>query len=443
MSIIANGLQNNPLEMEKKKVLIITYYWPPSGGAGVQRWLKFSKYLPDLGWEPIVFTPENPGFDLRDYSLLEDVHPDIEVLKFPIWEPYKIFKIVSGRQKLNQGQILEDQKTSLFKKLAVWLRGNLFVPDPKRFWIKPSIEYVLSILEANEVKHIITTGPPHSIHLIGKGLKLKNPALTWIADFRDPWTEWTILKRMSISRPIWKIHKRMEQEVLKMADLTLATSPTAAEEFQALGARKVLHITNGFDKADYPVTFDHSDKDYFQMTYVGMLSVERNPKTLWEALNELCAKEGFSKKFRLNITGIISPVVRHQIEELSHLAQHVNFQDSINHKEVFALYQRSNLLLLLQSNEEGSFSQLPGKLFEYLGSKRPIMALGYPGSDIDQILSETNAGKLFSYDDQAGIAKFLSRMVLDNKGFKNQESNVTMYERSVLAKRLSELLNTL
>ena len=133
------------MKEEKKKVLIITYYWPPSGGAGVQRWLKFSKYLPEFGWKPVIFTPEKPDFNLKDESLRKDINPDIEVLKFPIWEPYKIFKLLSRNKKLNQGQVLEGAKTSVFKKIAIWLRGNLFIPDPKRFWIKPSVEYLLSI----------------------------------------------------------------------------------------------------------------------------------------------------------------------------------------------------------------------------------------------------------------------------------------------------------
>ena len=245
----------------------------------------------------MIFTPEKPDFNLKDESLRKDINPDIEVLKFPIWEPYKIFKLLSRNKKLNQGQVLEGAKTSVFKKIAIWLRGNLFIPDPKRFWIKPSVEYLLSILETNEIKHIITTGPPHSVHLIGRDLKLKNPILTWVADFRDPWTEWTILKRMNISSPIWRKHKRMEQEVLKMSDLTLATGPTASDELKILGARRVDFITNGFDKNDYSNIQEESRGSVFQMTYVGMLSMERNPSVLWEVLDELCQDSAFSDEF--------------------------------------------------------------------------------------------------------------------------------------------------
>lgn len=441
MSIIANRLEPIELETKNRKVLIITYYWPPSGGAGVQRWLKFSKYLPEFGWDPIIFTPENPDFDLKDESLLEDVNPKVEVLKFPIWEPYKIFKLLSGKKKLNQGQILEGAKMSPIKKMAVWLRGNLFVPDPKRFWIKPSVAYILSILEANDIKTIITTGPPHSVHLIGRGLKLKNPALNWIADFRDPWTEWTILKRMYISKSIWKVHRRMEQEVLKMADITLATGAIAAEEFKNLGARKTAHITNGFDANDYPSLSEKTSSELFRLTYVGMLSKERNPSYLWQALDELCQNEDVAQRFSLNITGIISPLVRKEIASLPDLNNVVSFSDSVNHKEVFNLYAQSDLLLLLQSNEKGSFSQLPGKLFEYLGAQKRILALGFPDSDVDKILKDTNAGALYAYDDRQGIQSFLRQCITDKETF--ESIDVSQYKRKALTEQLAGLLDSL
>ena len=148
------------MDNQLKPILIVTYYWPPSGGAGVQRWLKFSKFLPEFGWRPIIFTPENPDFDLKDESLLKDINPEVEVLKFPIWEPYRIFKKLTGQKEIKQGQILESSKRSSLKSLAIWIRGNLFVPDPRVFWVKPSVNYLQGILETNGIKHIITTGPP-------------------------------------------------------------------------------------------------------------------------------------------------------------------------------------------------------------------------------------------------------------------------------------------
>lgn len=395
-------------EEKRKKILVITYYWPPSGGAGVQRWLKFTKYLPEFGWDPIVFTPENPDFDLKDDSLANDVNDQVEVLKFPIWEPYKIFKKLSGNKTLKQGQILESGERSIFKKLAIWLRGNLFVPDPRIFWVKPSVQYLESILQVNDIEHIITTGPPHSVHLIGKGLKLKNPDLTWIADFRDPWSQWDILKKMRISSFIWKKHLKLEESVLKMADSVLATGPTAAQEFRDLGARNVHFITNGFDKDDGRSGKTNLSKDKFIVSHLGMLSENRNPESLWNALEDLCDQPDFYEAFELRLTGILSPEVVLSINEYPKISSKLILKESIPHAEVFQAYRESNLLVLLQTKAEGATSQLPGKLFEYLSAKRPILALGARGNDISAILNATKSGNSFDYSVKDELIQFLA-----------------------------------
>jgi len=433
-------------EVKRKRILVVTYYWPPSGGAGVQRWLKFTKYLPDFGWDPIVFTPENPDFDLKDESLLVDVNNDVEVLKFPIWEPYQIFKKLSGNKRIQQGQILETDKKSVFKRLAIWLRGNLFVPDPRIFWVKPSVDYLTSIIQSNDIKYMITTGPPHSVHLIGKGLKLKNPTLTWVADFRDPWSQWDILKKMKISSFIWKRHLKLEQSVLKMADSVLATGPTAAQEFRDLGARKVAFITNGFDAAD-TTDEDLSTKrrSQFKVSHLGMLSQDRNPVVLWKVLEELCSLPAFYKVFELHLTGILSPEVVLSIKQYPRLSTKLVLSESIPHTGVFRSNRESDVLILLQTRAEGANSQLPGKLFEYLSAKRPVLALGAEGNDISNILDATKAGKSFGYAEKEEIAKFL---VNEFTAWQEGQSNwtfkgVDVYERKHLTKQLDELLRSL
>src|SRR5690606_24179404 len=186
-----------------KKVLIITYYWPPSGGSGVQRWLKFAKYLPSYGWEPHVFTPENPSFGVRDPSLQRDVPPEAEVIHFPIWEPYDFFHRIAAwtGSKKNAGAtaLAPAGSKSFFGKLSTWIRGNFFVPDPRIFWVRPSAKFLPDYLKDNGIQTIITTGPPHSVHLIGLKLKEKLPHLRWLADFRDPWSEWGMWDSLRVS----------------------------------------------------------------------------------------------------------------------------------------------------------------------------------------------------------------------------------------------------
>ena len=424
------------LNKELKPILIITYYWPPSGGAGVQRWLKFSKYLPEFGWRPIIFTPENPDFDLKDESLLEDIHPEVEVLKFPIWEPYRIFKKISGQKELKQGQILESSKNGFFKNLAIWIRGNLFVPDPKVFWVKSSVNYLQGILESNEIRHVVTTGPPHSMHLIGMRLKMKVPSLTWVADFRDPWTQWEILHQMKITQPIWRKHQRLEQQVFKVADSLLVTSPSAAQEFKTLGARRVEVITNGFDEVDFQVGKEPDSKPLI-ISHVGMLSRQRNPLNLWESLAELATEQDIE----LNLTGIISEDVLVDIKSFEGLNSVLKVQSSVPHSELSKLYSNSAILLLIQTKADRPQTQLPGKLFEYLQVKRPILCIGDPDSDLAAILKESNSGQCFSYDDKDGVATFLKDTVNGKLNF--TYSKIDQYSRRNLAKQLASWLSEL
>lgn len=433
------------MEDKRKPILVITYYWPPSGGAGVQRWLKFTKYLHEFGWDPIVFTPENPDFDQKDFSLAKDLSPFVEVLKFPIWEPYGLFKRLTGKKELKQGQVLESGNGGFLKKLSIWVRGNFFVPDPKIFWVKPSADYLMSILETNEIKHIITTGPPHSVHLIGKRLKLRNPALIWVADFRDPWSQWDILKRMKISPFIWKKHLKLEQEVLKMADAVLATGPTAAKEFKSLGARNTHFITNGFDATDIKVEPIRDKASKFVVSHLGMLSKHRNPENLWQILNELCEDDDFYDALELRLTGILSTEVESSISTNTRLAERLVANAYVTHDQVYQEYSSSNLLLLLQTNDSGATSQLPGKLFEYLGAKRPILAIGKEGNDISKIIADCSAGQSFQYDSNEDLKTFiLQEYEAWKSGVSNWQFNdIEKYERKNLTKELSDWLLTL
>ncbi|MEQ8423858.1 MAG: glycosyl transferase, partial [Cyclobacteriaceae bacterium] len=206
--------------MGNKKVLIITYYWPPSGGSGVQRWLKFVKYLTRMGWEPYVYTPENPSFTIKDPSLDKDVPNSVEVLKLPIWEPYQLFfwlQGIAGKRKTQQSDLISTGKKSLFQKVSSWIRGNFFIPDARIYWVKPSVTFLSGFIGANQIGRIITTGPPHSIHLIGLKLKKKLPEIQWIADFRDPWSEWDLLDTLSLTSWARSRHRKLERSVLSTA----------------------------------------------------------------------------------------------------------------------------------------------------------------------------------------------------------------------------------
>jgi len=231
-----------------KKLLIITYYWPPAGGPGVQRWLKFVKYLPDFDVQPIVFVPENPTYPIVDSNLVAEVSDKAIILKTPIFEPYQLASFLSKNKtkKISSGIIPNQKKQSFLEKVMLWVRGNLFIPDARVFWVKPSVAYLEKYIRENEIDTIITSGPPHSLHLIGLELKQKMN-LKWLADFRDPWTTIGYHKSLRLSQYAAKKHKQLESQVLNSADTIIVTSKTTKAEFQALTTKPIEVITNGFD----------------------------------------------------------------------------------------------------------------------------------------------------------------------------------------------------
>jgi glycosyltransferase involved in cell wall biosynthesis len=244
----------------QKRVLIITYYWPPSGGSGVQRWLKFAKYLPEAGWEPVIFTPENPDFDLRDETLLKEIPKQLEVMKFPIWEPYQLFAKLKGKSKTHPGRLMEQKDKGILEKIAIWARANLLVPDPRVFWVKPSVKFLTELAKSGQFQAVITTGPPHSMHLIGLELKRKT-GLPWIADFRDPWSQWEFLDTLPMTSFIRNKHQKFEKSVLKEANAVLTISPTFQKDLGKLAHRKIELLTNGYDPEDIPSGFSPKKKE--------------------------------------------------------------------------------------------------------------------------------------------------------------------------------------
>ena len=373
----------------------------------MQRWLKFAKYLPEYGWEPVIFTPENPDFDQKDESLLKEVPKEVEVLHFPIWEPYQIFKRLSGKKQLKQGQVLEEGKKGLLSQLAIFIRGNLFIPDPRKFWVKPSVEYLSSILRSNDIGTVITTGPPHSMHLIGMKLKMKNPGLSWVADFRDPWSQWDILKQFRMLPFAWARHRKLAQQVFKVADRVLTVSDTWAADLKKLGARRVSVITNGYDHQQLPEATPVS-QDRFVLSHAGMLNDLRNPTALWGALEKALAEHtDFQKVFTLRLTGILSDHVLSAIRSFPLLSDRLELQDSVPHDQVYQVYAESTVLLLILNDSLNAAGHLPGKLFEYLSAGRSILALGLEDGDAGKILAQTGTGSIFNWQNQEGIYNYL------------------------------------
>jgi glycosyltransferase involved in cell wall biosynthesis len=421
------------------KVLIISYYWPPAGGSGVQRWLKFTKYLPRNNWKPIIYTPENSYFEVKDEALLNDIPIEAEIWKTPVWEPYGLKDRLFGKVGKSQSAGVISNKDSLKNKLLNWVRGNIFIPDPKIYWVKPSVKVLLSKIKKEGIEHIITTGPPHSMHLIGLGLKKLMPNLRWIADFRDPWSELDLLDEFHLSNSSRKKHQDLERKVLRNADVTLTVSETWVKDLKRLGGNRVELITNGYDDDD----FDSNPKrnDRFIIGHYGLLNHLRNPKNLWEALNVLCKENtDFNDKLEIHLSGNIDAEVILEIESYRYLKTKVKQLGYLSHAEVLSEYNEASVLLLLLFNSKSGIGNYPGKIFEYFAVQKPILAFGPDDSDTERLIEKTKTGIYFSYDKTNLRNEILA---LFNNETHFYFDNIESFSREKLTNDLSDLLKSI
>ena len=424
-----------------KKVLIITYYWPPAGGPGVQRWLKFVKYLPEYNIEPIVYCPENPNYPIIDALLEKEIPKDITVLKQAIKEPYKFAKILSSKSSktISSGVIPKKNKQSFIQKLMLYIRGNCFIPDARKQWVNPSVSFLSNYINDNGIETIITTGPPHSLHLIG--LKLKQRLdVKWFADFRDPWTTIGYHKQLKLTQASQKKHFRLELEVLNSADQIIVTSNTTKREFQLKTNKPIDVITNGYD--NHSVQRPEKDKK-FTMAHIGSLLSERNPKNLWKALQELIDEyPDFKEAFQLQLIGLVSDEILQSINEYG-LKDFLNIVGYVSHNEAIRAQMQCRVLVLIEIDSEDTKAIIPGKLFEYMASETPILAIGPKDSDVERIIKETNTGHYFTYADKCDIkAQILSYF---NAFKKNSLSifpiGLKQYSRLELTSKLAKLIS--
>lgn len=428
-------------KLEQKKLLIITYYFPPAGGPGVQRWLKFVKYLPEFGVQPIVYVPENPTYPIVDEGLVSQISDKVIVLKNKIWEPYQLASVFSKNKtkKISSGIFPHKKKQTFLDKTFLWIRGNLFIPDARVFWVKPSVAYLEKYIEENNIDTIVTSGPPHSLHLIGLELKEKLN-VKWFADFRDPWTTIGYHKALRLSAYAAKKHKDLEYKVLNSADTIIVTSKTTKTEFQAITNKPISVITNGYDVENVEKqTLDTK----FTLAHIGSFLSDRNPQFLWECLVELLQEiPDFKSHLEIKLIGAVSQEVLDSIAEF-HLNDYLNLLGYVSHHEAIAHQKKSQVLLLIEINSEDTKSIIPGKLFEYMVSNRPIIAIGPKGSDFADIITETNTGVFFDYSEKAKLKSVILDFYNQFLEGKLQANGVGLqqYSRKNLTRQLVQLIS--
>lgn len=431
--------------MSSKKVLIITYYWPPTGGAGVQRWLKFSKYFRQFNWEPIIYTPSNPDFPINDETLLKDVLPNLEILKTQINEPYDVYRKIMGKKKtdtVNQGFLSESKENKVLQKMMIWVRGNFFIPDARKFWIKPSVSYLSDYLKKHKIDAIISTGPPHSMHLIALGLK-QQFNIPWIADFRDPWTQIDFYNQLQLTKWADRTHKKLEKSVLKSANKVVTVSGHWAEDLKLLCDRNIDVITNGFDADDFTSTEDTNLMPGFLFHHIGALNKDRNPHTLWKVLGDLCKENNaFKRDLKLKFTGKTDAAVFESLKEHG-IFENAEKTDYMAHSEVVKLLLKSPVLLLPLNDTPNILGIVPGKLFEYLAAKRPIFAIGNVEGDTAKIIADAHAGTMVGFKDEEHTKKRVLELYeqFNKRTLQIDSTSIEKYSRKSCAESYTTLLN--
>lgn len=413
-----------------KKVLILTYYWPPKNSVGVLRWYYFSKYLPFYGYKPIIYTTLNSEIKFFNNN-------KIQVIRRPIFDPSAIFSKVTG-SNINQGVM--SNSNSLFGKFLNWIRLNFFFPDSRKFWINPSVSFLKKFLKNNNINTIITTGPPHSLHLIG--LKIKNlQEINWIADFRDPWSNWDILKEMNPTQSILNKHKELEDQVIKSADKIIVTNNNLAKEFEKrIDKRKIEIITNG-------TLLDFKNKSYdynkFKISYLGLLNKFRYPKEFFDILKEvILSNENIKNDLEIFISGPIDKSIYKNLKEDDILGKYLNYVKYVNYEKTFYHHKTSSLLLLLLN--KNSINSTPTKVFDYALSGKRILTLGNKkDEDLDELLCELSLDERVNYSDKKSIRKIILDSFIDYKTKRKIKlsNNLEKYDRKYLAKKLSKILN--
>lgn len=423
---------------DKKQVLLITYYWPPAGGPGVHRWLRFSKYFDENGYHLHVYCPKDAAWPIIDQELTKQVDKNITEVRNSIFEPHKF---LGKKNNPNVGGgLTQGKKSSLFQRFVIWVRGNLFIPDARVFWINPSVRFLNNYLKEHpEIKTVISTGPPHSLHVIALKLKRK-VGFKWVADFRDPWTEIDFYEDLNVVKWADSKQKRLEKACLQTADEVLTVSNSCAEGLERIGGRTVKVVTNGYDFPEFDANSVKLDNK-FSIAHFGSMPASRNPDVVWKALNELVHENPeFKEKLQIKLFGPVDFSVFESLKnlDLDSFCEHVPM---LTHSESVIKQRETQVLLLVANNVLGVKGILTGKFFEYLGSKRPILAIGSKPSDLEEAIIATKSGAFFDYSELEECKTYLKTCfdLFQQNELKSNPVNLEQYTSRELAKQVIEL----
>ncbi len=430
-----------------KKVLILTYYWPPAGGPGVQRFLKFCKYLSDFSWQAIIISPQNGSYPYFDESLEKEIPAHIKVVRTKTFEPFALYNRLRGKKGKEVPVAMTGFKNSRspLQKLAKYIRGNYFIPDARKGWVPYAVKAAGDIIIQDQIDTIITTGPPQSTHLAGLRLKEKFD-IPWIADFRDPWTSVYYNRFFPRSEKTKRKDKNLEDKVLHTADALTVISPGLKKEF-INRANRLEIIYNGYDEEDFekPSTKIH---EKFIMAYVGNLKPNQNVKALWNVLAQMTKNiPGFSKEFSLQITGLADTQIKEDMKQAG-ISDLVKFYTFVQHQEAVQRMVSADMLLFIIPESKGNRLILTGKIFEYLACQKPMLSIGPCDGDAAGILQSCGRKPMIDYEDSKQMrlaihAAYKKSKSLDRIPLKQINHAHEQYSRRGMTEKLANLLNEL
>ena len=433
------------------KIIVVTYYWPPAGGVAVQRWLKFVRYLVQMGHDVVVFTADHASYPMLDHDLSSQVPPELEVHRVRGIEPRNIYKRIfrsekkqAGRQQDNLDRLFfipEDRRT-LKEKFILWVRANLFVPDARVLWVKPAVRQIEKYLDQHEADFVITTGPPHSVHLIGREIRRKR-SVRWVADFRDPWLDIEFYDHMPLTRRSDRKHRSLEKSVIEEADGVVVVANYWKSSFEKYLQKNIKVITNGYDTSDFPDARPELSAE-FLISHVGTLQADRDAPELWRVLGRLCTQdEQFRESLQIQVLGNIDDGVVGNIVS-NGLENNLIVRGFVSHRDAVSEMRRSQvLLLLINRNLRNAPGRMTSKIFEYIAAKRPVLLLGLKDSDPAELLRVTNSGDSVDFGDEQNLESVIRRYYSEyREGRLGVESvGIQDYSRRSLANQLMDFLS--
>ena len=426
------------------KILIISYYWPPSGGSGVQRWMYFAKYLGEFGIEPTIITvKENQAsYSSVDESLVQEIE-HIRTFKTSTLEPIRLYSFLksgNAKKSIPQGNV-GGKKPGMIDKMARFIRANYFIPDARVGWNPYAFKKAKQLLQTEKFDFVITTGPPQSTHLVGLKLKKMMPNICWIADFRDPWTEVYYNELFKRTKSNEAKDQKMELDVLQESDMVLTVGPSMQKLLQSKIENqkdKVKFIFNGFDETKIRKAKVIAN-DIFTIAYIGTLSANYPYKSIVAAFNQI-KETAENKKFQINLAGKIEADVLADFKALESESILINYHGIIAHNEALSLMKNADLLLLCLPVYEGSSIFVSGKLLEYVACNKPILGVFNPESDAGFLVENYTQGKVFLPENQLEIFNFIQDALNGNLTMKTDLRSPSEFERKATAKELADLL---